>query len=132
MGEAKKQVEQSTRSPLTTATTSLTRNNSLSWPCKAFPSPGNDPSPGNFDLERPIKGDVLNHGGELGDGCSMEEHEVELTLSIGGKMSKRKPKIEVEKKFVSSLSIESDRSDPAPDSSVSDRERKRPHWLFRV
>lgn len=140
MAEVKKQAEHNRIwGPLTT-TTSLTNKNSMDWPCQAFPGHGNDPSPSprNLDLERPTsKGDVSSHGGgQLGDGCSMEEDEVELTLSIGGKMSKRKPKTEVEKKFVSSLSIESDRSGPGPESSgateISDRERRRPHWLFQV
>ncbi|XP_031381218.1 uncharacterized protein LOC116195928 isoform X1 [Punica granatum] len=141
MDEVKKQFEQSRIwAPLPTTTSSVTNMNSISWPNQAFPSPRNDPpSPRNFDLGGPIKGDIstdTSRGTNNEVGCSMEEHEVELTLSLGGKTSKRKPKAEAEKKFVPLLSIESDRGGPAPDNSgsteTSDRERKRPQWLFQV
>lgn len=137
MGEVKKQIEQNRLwRPLTTGTSSLTNKNSINWPCQAFPCLGNDPCLRNFDLEGPIKGDISSHGGQLGGGCTLEEHEVELSLSIGGKMSTLNPEMAVEKKFVSSLPFEPDRSDPAPDNSTSietsDRDRKRPHWLFQV
>lgn len=137
MGEVKKQIEQSrVWSPQTTATSTMTNMNSIYMSHQAFPCPGNHPSLRNFDLGRPIKGDVSSHGRELGDGCSMEEQEVELSLSIGGKMSGVKPKMEVEKKFVSSPSHESDRSGPAAENIASteacDRKKKWPHWLFHV
>ncbi|KAK4762019.1 hypothetical protein SAY87_029903 [Trapa incisa] len=132
MGDLKKQAEQSRKSPVTittTTTTSLAANNPLSWPCQAISSPG------NFGLERVVKEDLAGHGREPHTGCSMEEHEVELTLSIGGdgNTSNRKPnKIKVEKKLVASLSIEADGSDTVQEGGVSGRERKHPHWLFQV
>ncbi|KAK4793476.1 hypothetical protein SAY86_023911 [Trapa natans] len=131
MADLKKQGEQTRRNSMTTATTttSLTTNSPLIWPCQAMPSPG------NFGLERAIMGGISGHGGEPECGCSMEEHEVELTLSIGGgdgNMNKRKQKMKVEKKFIASLSLQSDRSDPIHEDRESGRERKRPHWLFQV
>ncbi|KAK4785277.1 hypothetical protein SAY86_001966 [Trapa natans] len=121
MGEVKKQIEQSgiQSPPITTTSTMISKNSTyISMPHQDVPCPL------SFDLQRrPINGREVDRAS-----CSMEEQEVELTLSFGGKMSRTKPKMEAEKKLVQSLLLESNRSCPAPENSVS----KQSHWLLHL
>ncbi|KAK4774638.1 hypothetical protein SAY86_009573 [Trapa natans] len=144
MGEVKKQNEQSRIwSPPSRITSTVTSKNSTYMSHQALPCSLNHRIPRDSDLERrPVKGDISGYQREVGSpSWSMEEHEVELTLSMGGKMiSRMKPRIDAdaEKKSVSSLSLESNSnlSYPAPENGGStktrDLGRKQPRWLLHL
>ncbi|XP_004146328.2 uncharacterized protein LOC101222016 [Cucumis sativus] len=116
-----------------------------------------------FDLERPAAEEDMSTGvstvdedqagpstpivvGKMSiDGCEDEESDVELTLSIGGSLSKKRsksfpPLTQKKREIDSSLSFKSERgdqecSDPttpmSSSSATCDQETKRPHWLFQ-
>lgn len=75
---------------------------------------------------------------------SIEDGDVELTLSIGGGVSKKRsnshsPLTQKEREMDSSLSFKSERGEECSDpttpmsssSATCDQETKRPHWLFQ-
>ncbi|XP_022988303.1 uncharacterized protein LOC111485591 isoform X1 [Cucurbita maxima] len=90
-----------------------------------------------FDLERPAEEDMSTGVSAVdedragpskmntGDGCEEEDSDVELTLSIGGSVRKKRSKSERGEEC-------SDPSTPMSSSSgTCDQETKRPHWLFQ-
>ena len=109
-----------------------------------------------FDLERPVE-EVVSAGvsaigedqrgrssnaalksGKMNADESDEDSDVELTLSIGSSLSKKKTKSDRKdgKELDSSASFKSDKGDSDPSTPMSsssatfDQERKQPHWLF--
>lgn len=92
----------------------------------------------------PIVGKIVSNKMSI-DGCEDEESDVELTLSIGGSLSKKRsksfpPLTQKKREMDSSLSFKSERgdqecSDPttpmSSSSATCDQETKRPHWLFQ-